>query len=330
MALPYLLRLLCLCFATFFIVHAASAILVWIGAPAALRVAQHSKPGFAAKFLFLFRMFPFALTLFVVLGFCIPSYLWLEPLASGEKVGFACLSAAAMGLIVWMLSVFRVGFSLLRTSRYMSSCQRNGQEVTVEGEASPVLVLKRDAPVMAVAGLVRPRLIVSRGVLHKLTPEQREAAFRHEQAHQASRDNLKRFLCLLAPDALPFISGFKKIERQWARYTEWAADDHAVAGDSQRALSLAAALVSVAKMGVDHQPAYLLSSLYSPLVAEDEDLAVRVDRLLREQQYAEKPLAPLVQVARNVALVAGSLVIAALVWPGSLGSVHQILEKLIQ
>jgi Zn-dependent protease with chaperone function len=330
MALPYLLRLLCLCFATFFIVHAASAILVWIGAPAALRVAQHSKPGFAAKFLFVFRMFPFVLTLFVVLGFCIPSYLWLEPVTSGEKVGFDCLAAAALGLCVWMLSVFRVGFSLLRTSRYMSSCERDGQEVAVEGEAAPVLVVKRDTPTMAVAGLVHPRLIVSRNVLHKLTPEQREAAFRHEQAHQASRDNLKRFLYLLAPDAFPFISGFRKIERQWARYTEWAADDHAVAGDSNRALSLAAALVSVAKMGVNHQPAYLLSSLYSTLVAEDEDLAVRVDRLLREQQYAEKPLAPLVQVARNVALVAGGLVVAALVWPNSLGSVHQILEKLIQ
>jgi len=330
MALPYLLRLLCLCFATFFLVHAASAILVWIGAPAALRVAQHSKPGFAARFLFVFRMFPFVLTLFVVLGFCIPSYLWLEPLASGEKVGFACLGAAALGLCVWLLSLFRVGFSLLRTSRYMSSCERDGQEVAVEGEAAPVLVVKRDSPVMAVAGLVHPRLIVSRNVLHKLTPEQREAAFRHEQAHQASRDNLKRFLYLLAPDAFPFISGFRKIERQWSRYTEWAADDHAVDGDSNRALSLAAALVSVAKMGVNHQSAYLLSSLYSTLVAEDEDLAVRVDRLLREQQYAEKPLAPLVQVARKLAVVAGSLVVAALVWPGSLGSVHQILEKLIQ
>ncbi len=212
----------------------------------------------------------------------------------------------------------------------MSRCQRQGQEMAVEGETAPVLVVKNEAPVMAVAGLVHPRLIVSRSVLHKLTPEQREAAFRHEQAHQASRDNLKRFLYLLAPDAFPFVSGFRKIEKQWARYTEWAADDHAVAGDSQRALSLAAALVSVAKLGVNHQPAYLLSSLYSTLVAEDEDLAVRVDRLLREQQYAEKPLAPLVQVARNVALVAGSLAIAALVWPGSLGSVHQILEKLIQ
>jgi len=326
MALPYLLRLVCLCLASFFIVHALAAMLVWVGAPAALRVAQHSRPGFSAKFLFCFRMFPFALTVFLILGFCIPSYLWLEPLTNGEKVGYACLGAAALGAAVWMLSLFRVVFSLLRTSRYMTSCERDGQEIAMEGEPSPVLVLKREAPVMAVAGLVHPKLIVSRSVLHKLTPEQREAAFRHEQAHRASRDNLKRFLYLLAPDALPFVSGFKKIERQWARYTEWAADDHAVNGDSERALSLAAALVSVAKLGTTHQPSFLLSSL----VAEDEDLAVRVDRLLREQQYAEKPLAPLVQVARNVALVAGSLVFAALVWPGSLGSVHQILEKLIQ
>lgn len=326
MALPYLLRLICLCLASFFLLHAAAAILVWIGAPAALRVAEHSKPGFATKFLFAFRMFPFALTLFIVLGFCIPSYLWLEPISTGEKVGFACLGAAALGAAVWILSLFRVGFSLLRTSRYMSRCQRDGQEMALEGEASPVLVVKREAPVMAVAGLFRPRLVVSRSVLHKLTPEQRQAAFRHEEAHRTSRDNLKRFLYLLAPDAFPFLSGFKKIERQWAKYTEWAADDHAVAGDSERALSLAAALVSVAKLGTLHQPSYLLSSL----VTEDEDLVVRVDRLLREQQYAEKPLAPLVTVARNVALVVGSCIVAVLMWPGSLGSVHQVLEKLIQ
>lgn len=330
MALPYLLRLMCLCFAAFFIVHAAASIVVWIGAPAAMRVAERAKPGFSAKFLFIFRMFPSALTLFLVVGFCIPSYLWLEPLTAGEKVGVACLLAAALGAAVWALSIVRVGYSLLRTSRYMSNCQRDGQEVTVEGESAPVLVVRRESPLMAVAGLLHPKLIVSRGVLQRLTPEQREAAFRHEQAHQASRDNLKRFLCLLAPDAFPFVSGFRKIERQWARYTEWAADDHAVAGDSQRALSLAAALVSVAKLGVTHQSSFLLSSLYSPLVAEDEDLAVRVDRLLREQQYAEKPLAPLVQVARNIALATAGLAVTGLIWPGSLGSVHQILEKLIQ
>lgn len=326
MQLPYLVRLLCLCFAAFFLVHAASAILVWICAPAARRVAEHSKPGFAARFLFVFRMFPLALTLFLVVGFCIPSYLWLEPRSIGEEVGYACLTAALLGAFGWTLSLLRVGFSLLRTSRYMSSCERSGEEIALEGESSPVLVVKHKAPVMAVAGLLRPKLIVSDNVLHKLTPEQREAALRHEQAHRASRDNLKRFLYLVAPDAFPFVSGFKGIERQWARYTEWAADDHAVNGDSVRALSLAAALVSVAKLGKAHHPSYVLSSL----VAEDEDLAVRVDRLLREQQYAEKPLAPLVQVARRVVLIVGSLLMIGFVWPGSLSSVHQVLEKLIQ
>src|SRR6516162_8931872 len=101
MTLPYLLRLICLCLASFFLLHAAAAILVWIGAPAALRVAERARPGFSAEFLLVFRMFPLALSLFVIAGFCIPSYLWLEPVSTGEKVGFACIGAATLGAAVW-------------------------------------------------------------------------------------------------------------------------------------------------------------------------------------------------------------------------------------
>ena len=97
--------------------------------------------------------------------------------------------------------------------------------------------------------------------MNALSEEQKEAAFRHEAAHRVSRDNLKKFLFLLAPDILPMVSGLSNLERGWARFTEWAADDQAVDGDPQRALSLAAALVKVAKMGVHPTPSYLLSSL---------------------------------------------------------------------
>ena len=48
--------------------------------------------------------------------------------------------------------------------------------------------------VMAVAGVVHPKLVVSQTVLDALSDDQREAAFRHEAAHRASRDNLKRLL----------------------------------------------------------------------------------------------------------------------------------------
>ncbi len=187
-------------------------------------------------------------------------------------------------------------------------------------------VVNEATAVMAVAGVLHPCLVVSQDVMNALSEEQKEAAFRHEAAHSTSRDNLKKLLFLLSPDVLPFVSGFSLLERGWAKFTEWAADDAAVDGSQSRALSLASALVRVAKLGVHPTPSYLLSSL----VDSDADLARRVDRLLREPAYAAKPLAPLVTISRNIALVIGGVAATLLLWPESLGSVHRILERLVQ
>jgi beta-lactamase regulating signal transducer with metallopeptidase domain len=193
-------------------------------------------------------------------------------------------------------------------------------------DSSQVLVLNGEVPLMAVAGVMHPCLVVSKSVMDALSEEQKEAAFRHETAHRISRDNLKKFLFLLAPDILPFVSGLSSLERGWAKFTEWAADDQAVDGDPQRALSLASALVKVAKMGVHSTPSYLLSSL----VDDDRDLETRVNRLLREPAYAERPLAPMVALARNAALIVGGVAATMLLWPGSLSGIHQLLEHLVQ
>ena len=113
---------------------------------------------------------------------------------------------------------------------------------------------------------MHPQLLISKSVLNGLTAEQTEAALRHEQAHRTSRDNIKRFLILLSPDVLPFLRTFASLEHSWAKFTEWAADDQATAGDSHRALSLASALVRVARLGSKPQ----LSFLFSSLVSDDE------------------------------------------------------------
>lgn len=326
MILPYYLRLLCLCFATFFVVHALSWLAVRSVAGAAVRLAEGIRPRLSSQLLFGLRMAPSALTLFIVVGFCIPSYVWLEPDISGERVGIACLLAALFGAAVWAVALLRGFSSVVRTDRYMRGCQRNGVATRVGQDAGQVLVLNDDVPLMAVAGVVHPCLVVSQSVMNALSDEQKEAAFRHETAHRISRDNLKKFLFLLAPDILPFVSGLSKLERGWAKFTEWAADDQAVDGNPQRALSLASALVKVAKMGVRPTPSYLLSSL----VDDDRDLETRVDRLLREPAYAEKPLQPVVAFARNAALAVGGLAVTVLLWPQSLGSIHQLLEHLVQ
>ncbi len=325
MILPYYLRLLCLCFATFFVLHGICWLIARSLAPGALRIAGTVRPRLSSRVLFGLRMAPAAITLFLVIGFCVPSYVRLEPDIASERVGFACLLAALLGGAVWAVALLRGFSSVARTARYMRVCRSNGVETTVGRGSAQALVLHGDFPLMAVAGLMHPRLVVSQSVINALSEEQREAAFRHETAHRISRDNLKKFLFLLAPDILPFVSGLSNLEQGWARFTEWAADDQAVDGDPRRALSLASALVRVAKMGVHPTPSYLLSSL----VDDDRDLEIRVNRLLREPAYADKPLAPLVAFGRSAALIAGGVIATILLWPESLGGIHQLLERLV-
>jgi len=326
LSLPYTWRLVCLCCASFFVLHLAMAVATRLSAGTAMRMAARMKPSSAARFLFFLRISPMALAVFVVLAFCIPSYLWLEPEAAGEKFGFVCFLMATLGAGIWVLSITRVASAVRGTVRYLHQCERHGRKINVPGEPSPALLLADNAPVLAVAGVVHPRLVISKRVLRGLTAEQRDAALRHEQAHRISRDNFKRFLILLTPDVLPFLRTFASLERAWAKFTEWAADDQATEGDSRRALSLASALVQVAKMGSKPQLSYLFSSL----VDDDHELSERVDRLLRPQPNPGKPAEVLVPFLTSVGALMAGAVALVLFWPGSLSLVHQALEQLVR
>lgn len=232
MILSYTWRLLCLCWATFFLIHLALAVATRLSAGTAVRLAARLKPGSAARLLFFLRISPMTLSVFALLAFCIPSYLWLEPRTAEEKTGLVCFLMAALGITIWMLAVARVILAVRGTVQYLHHCERTGRRISVPGEPSPALLVAEEAPVLAVAGVVRPRLVISRTVLRGLTAEQRDAALRHERAHRRSRDNIKRFLILLSPDGLPFLRAFTALEHNWAKFTEWAADDQAVEGDS--------------------------------------------------------------------------------------------------
>jgi beta-lactamase regulating signal transducer with metallopeptidase domain len=291
-----------------------------------VRVAEHMKPRAASRLLFAMRISPLVLTLFAVLAFCIPSYLWLEPEATRERVGLVCLVMALSGIAIWASALVRVGAAIRGTVRYLHHCQHHGRKVTVQGETSPALVLAGKAPVLAVAGVFRPQLVISRRVMRGLTTAEREAALRHEQAHRSAGDNLKRFLILLAPDVFPFIRTFGTLERAWSKFTEWAADDHATEGDPQRALSLASALVRVAKMGSKPRLGYLSCSL----LGGDQDLSERVDRLLRPQAKPRKPVKALIPLIAGAGALVTSVFAVVTLWPGSLSLVHQALEQLVR
>ena len=186
------------------------------------------------------------------------------------------------------------------------------------------------APLMAVAGILRPRLIVSRSVLRALSVEQFAAAVRHERAHQASRDNLKRLCMLLVPGILPLSGSSRMIERSWHTFAEWAADDDAVDGSARHsrdlACDLAAALVRVARIGGNATPMPLATSL----LGDSNALEARVDRLLHRRS-PDPPMAALRPglTTSAIALTAVALVLVVL-RPEALNAAHQALEHLIR
>jgi uncharacterized membrane protein len=322
----YRLRLVCLCLACFFLFHVAVGLLVSLTASWAIRRASRMDAPSAAGFLLALRLLPAAAATIVVAGICAPSYLWLEPEASAEEVGLACVAAALLGLIILAFSLTRGLRASRRSLQFIRQCQRVGRQANLSGPPEPVWVVNGSAPLLALTGIVRPRLVISRPVVSALSSSQLAAVLRHEHAHRLSHDNLKRLIILLSPGLFPFLGGFDKLERAWARFTEWAADDCAVEGDTdgdgRRSLSLATALVRVARLGAS-LPAPLLAA---SLLADSQDLSARVHRLLRPRAQS-RPRNPHLATAAVVAFAA--LLAAVMLNPGTLPAVHQLLERLI-
>jgi hypothetical protein len=302
MTVPYLLRLLCLCLASFFALHAILALAVSMIAPRAIRRAERMRARAGAGLLLALRLLPPGLALVVVAGICAPSYLWLEPNASPEEVGMVFLGVALTGAALGVAGLERALRAAMLSARRLRDCPR---------------LIESDAPVLMLAGVVRPRLVVSRGVIGALAPDQLAVAVRHEWAHRMAHDNLKRLLLLAIPDVLPRLRGLRSLERAWARMAEWAADDRAVGRSSRRSVALAAALVRVARMG----SAPALTPLATSLLADRGDLAARVDRLLHP---AARPAASRAWIVSGAAC--GVVLSAAAIQPATLRAAHRLLE----
>lgn len=330
MSLPYIWRLFFICSAAFFLVHAVVGLCIRLAVPMATRFAGRMRSRNAARFLFGLRLLPIAAAAFAVLGLCVPSYLQFEPGATTEQVGFLCVFAAALGISLCIYSLGKVIVAAVATVRFTRTCRKAGQEVQLPGEFPPVLVIEGTQPVLAMAGAIHPRIIISRGVLQTLSAEQLDAAIRHELAHRTSADNFKRLLLLLAPEILPFSRAFAGVDHAWVRFSEFAADDSAVGDDAQRSLTLASALVRVARMGASPR----MSPLCTGFVSGDSncansDLFLRVDRLLRAHHSHERRPSPLPALASMAIAGAGLVLAVFLFMPASLHSVHEILEQLI-
>ena len=311
MTASYLVRLLLLSGAVFFVVTSVLASLVALLAPTALRRAETMSPVRAARYLLSLRLLPAAIAAVAVVAFCIPAYLLFEPQSGGEEIGFVCLSAAILGVGLGGGALYEALQALTLSFRFLRNCE--GRESGIDRQT--VWIVPGNG-VLALAGILRPRLLISSQAIEQLSSGELAVVLRHENAHLRSRDNLKRLLIRLAP---PVFSRLRALEKAWAKYAEWAADDQAVNGDAEQSATLAAALIRVARL----QSNVAVPPLMASLVEANEDLSARVERLLCAAPVAEPRF-------RSAWLVAACAACCALAMnPASLRVVHRLLERLL-
>jgi Zn-dependent protease with chaperone function len=317
MNLPYALRVLCVCLASFLMIHLVLAVAARVVAGFVIRSAGTHNARSAAALLLGVRLLPAVFTIAIVASVCLPSFVYFEPQRGPEDAALSFLLASALGACVWFLSLTRSVRALVRTQRCVRRCASR-----LALTSQPVWLWEGPQSFIGLAGVFRPRMLISRSIIEALNTDQLDAALRHEQAHHDSRDNLKRLLLALAPDPLPGIRLFRAVDSAWSRLAELAADDAAVAGDLRCSVTLAEALVRVARLSAVPQPSIVVSSF---LPARD-DIAMRVNRLLSAR--VTTPL-PSDGSGYTLAAILVLLLLGALNGPASLIAMHTLLERLM-
>jgi Zn-dependent protease with chaperone function len=277
-----------------------------------------------ANGLFLACVAPAVGGLVAALGFVLPAWLAHEPLGTDERVAAELLVAAGATLVLVARAARRAFVAERGTARAVSAWVRQARPVPLSGLDVPALRVDHDFPMAAVAGILRPRLLVSGQVLEALTPAELQAVAAHEAGHLASDDVLKRLLLRLCPDPLPWTRTRARLEGEWERAAEAAADTFA-----RRRVSgvvLARALVKIAQM----VPPGRRLALGTPAFAAGAPVAARVLDLLADEEGV--PDAPKPHTVRAVPLLLAAAAGAAWLWslPAVLPATHGVIESLVK
>jgi Zn-dependent protease with chaperone function len=211
-----------------------------------------------------------------------------EPPLGREAVGWPAAVLAGTGAallaagLVRSLAMGWASAALTRRWRCVSAAR-------IDGCPLEVRLVQSAFPVVALAGTLRPRLIVASRVAEVCTRDELAAMGEHEMAHLRARDSFGRALFSLSPDALAWLPAAAAMERAWHEAAEQAADEDAGGGDERRRLALASALVKVARLasGAAPAPPWCAGAAASTLF-RGEPIADRVRRLVAPPASVER------------------------------------------
>ncbi len=300
-----------LAFAWFTAANLSISLAAWLAGALVQRTGIQGRPALLLGI----RLLPASASLLIALALFVPAHWITEARDANETFGWVLyLLAGAGGALI--LRSARRAVLLARADRRLRTCERRSDAFPEVHEAEGVQGL-------ALAGLLRTRILMGREVAASLTAAELDVAIAHETAHRRAVDNLKRWALHCAPDFFGACGTARKLERAWHAAAESIADDRAVGGDPRRALDLASALVKVARSTAEAS-----SSVLTPVWSPFNDPALlerRVQRLLSDVPPAE----PAARAGAGAAVGLLLLVITAPFIPLVPGAIHTVTEAAI-
>lgn len=242
-----------------------------------------------------------------------PHLCWSHPANAAGLLGPA-LSVIAFWCVARLYPAVRAGRDftrsalLVRSLRALAPTACDGVELRLADCGRPVAYT---------AGLLRPVVVVDRGLWSKLDAEQRRAIAHHEHAHALRYDGLTLALLRLAVAALPFVAADKLLER-WCLRAESYCDQYAA--KLVGSVAVADTLLAVQRLQIEH----IGSRSETPSLSvgiSGGSLETRVLGVLAE--HRDEHTQPFSDVLALSIVAAGCALLTA-VWPGDF--VHHLVE----
>jgi len=231
-----------------------------------------------------------------------------------EPVGLLIPMLSALAVAGLGVGALRLVRTLLTTRAAVTRWMATAVPIARPGLRLPLFAVESAFPIVAVVGVLRPRIIIARSVLAACPDDELRAILMHERHHVERRDNLKRALLVMLPDPLTLLPASSRLLAAWRDAGEDAADECADRLGEGGRPALAQALLRVARLASSTGAPALIpaSALYS-----GGNLERRVRRLLApstsQPRRAGTWVTPLLLGVSVAALAA-------------LGAVHHVIE----
>lgn len=289
------------------------------------RVFPATSPRIRARMAVACRVLPVVVATLAAAAFFLPAWVEYEPLHTNEHVGLRLAILAVLSSAAFFSAAARVYQLTIDTHRLSRSWSHFATPITIEGLPIDASAIAHPFPVMAVVGVLRPRLFVARQICETLSPDELAAAAAHEVAHVELHDNLKRAAMVVCRALLP-LPGARRLDAEWSQTSEVAADEAAASRRPGASLDLASALVKIARLAPRGVPmpraaaAYITGTSTASIAERVRLLANRTD-----EREADTPRHAGVIALGCVAAAATYLLAAPYAWP----IIHRVVEVVL-